>query len=467
MNSIRRRLTLGLLALFLLIAGCGLIALDLLLERRMRRNFDNTLRTRVQSLAAIPGARRNPMRPDYPDALKNDFGKEGLRYRYLDASGRTLAESAKPPPPVPEGLVAGDIARPALSDLKLEKDRTGRAAYAVFTPADDGHQHDRAHARMYLLVVEDRHELDEAVNRTLTLILTSGGLMAAAIAALVPAFIQRALRPLEDIARRAAEIDADALDARFPENGLPQELAGIAGKLNALLARLETSFERERRFSADVSHELRTPVAELKSLAECALKWPDMRGPRAMEDMLQVVAGMERLITAMLALAACENDVTPVKPETFAPGAMLAEVLKLFSVRVAARGLELRADIAGDLPVVADVALTKAILTNLAENAVTYAPEGSHIAVALCRDDGDVVLTIANPAPDLTSEDVAKLFDGFWRKDASRTGRHAGLGLTLARTFASAMGVGLTAALDGGQIVFEIRFPEARPVPAR
>jgi signal transduction histidine kinase len=83
------------------------------------------------------------------------------------------------------------------------------------------------------------------------------------------------LSPLNQLANQAASITADSLATRFPTEIWPGELTPISSRLNDLLERLEQSFERERRFSADLAHELRTPIAELRSLAELALKWPE------------------------------------------------------------------------------------------------------------------------------------------------------------------------------------------------
>jgi len=76
--------------------------------------------------------------------------------------------------------------------------------------------------------------------------------------------------------------------------------------LNDLLERIGASFERERRFSADLAHELRTPLAELRSQAELALKWPDARATNADADTLAISLRMEHLVTRLLAIARAE-----------------------------------------------------------------------------------------------------------------------------------------------------------------
>ena len=93
-------------------------------------------------------------------------------------------------------------------------------------------------------------------------------------------------------------------------------------------------------------------------------------------------------------------------------------------------------------------------MANLFDNAVDYTPGGGEIRVARSAAGG---LHIANEAGSLRAEDVPRLFDRFWRKEAARTGgEHTGLGLNLARAFATAMGWRLTAALDSGRLVFTL-----------
>jgi two-component system sensor histidine kinase QseC len=104
--------------------------------------------------------------------------------------------------------------------------------------------------------------------------------------------------------------------------------------------------------------------------------------------------------------------------------------------------------------VTADPILLRSILANLFDNAVDYSPTGGEIEVTPSAAGG---LQVANPAGSLVPEDVPRLFDRFWRKEAARTGgEHAGLGLNLACAFASAMAWRLTAALESGRLVFTL-----------
>jgi two-component system sensor histidine kinase QseC len=160
-----------------------------------------------------------------------------------------------------------------------------------------------------LVVASDRAHLDEGLWRFPGWLLAGGGLLAGLTLWLVPGVLWHGLRPLERLGEQAGRIDSSALGegARFPVDGLPVELQSIARRLNDLLGRLGESLARERRFSANLAHELRTPLAELRSLAECAIKWPDARDSAMDHEVLAIARHMETLATHLLTLARGEQ----------------------------------------------------------------------------------------------------------------------------------------------------------------
>ena len=134
------------------------------------------------------------------------------------------------------------------------------------------------------------------------------------------------------------------------------------------------------------------------------------------------------------------------------------------AARAAERGLRVEFALGGKIAGHADPVLLRSILGNLFDNAVDYTPPGGAIAVALTANAGRAELSVSNPAGALTAEDVARLFERFWRKEAARSGsgHHAGLGLPLARSFAESMEWTLTAALEAeGRLVFRLAGPGA------
>ena len=339
---------------------------------------------------------------------------------------------------------------------------TGRAGRAIGFKFEPKGGIPGGEGRSYAIVVaSDRDALDENLWGLVSLVGGFGALLIIATLVAVPGALRRGLRSVETLADQAMHIDAGSLSRRFPVAELPAELQPIALRLNDLLSRLESSFERERQFSADLAHELRTPIAELRSMAECALKWPQVRDAATDRETLAIAQQMERLVGYILALARAEDgELRPVL-QPVRVGEFVRDVWRPFATTATGRDLRVAFAVAdGDIQV--DPAMLRSVLTNLFDNAVDYAPSGSVIQVRVSSGEHRVAIAVANAAPDLHGADTAKLFDRFWRKEAARSGgKHVGLGLSLARAFAVAMGWSLSAEIQAGQITFEASGPAA------
>jgi two-component system sensor histidine kinase QseC len=319
------------------------------------------------------------------------------------------------------------------------------------------------------MLARDRRDLDASLARISGALAGAGLLLLLAAALVVTASLRRGLQPLAALADRASRIDAGSLGSRFPEAGLPDELRGISRRLNDLLGRLGASFQRERRFSADVAHELRTPIAELRALAEVALRAPQGHEPEAgsYRDVLDVAVQMERVVGNLLALARCDAGRQDVKLETLDLGAVARDAWRPFQAGASARGLT----VSFDLPpavVDGDRALLGAIFTNLYSNAVDHAPAGGALDCALHLSPGGAELAVENTCAGVTGEDLPHLFEPFWRKDAARSDReHSGLGLALVAAYAKLIGAKVEATLpspDRFRIVLRVARPPAAAV---
>jgi signal transduction histidine kinase len=246
--------------------------------------------------------------------------------------------------------------------------------------------------------------------------------------------------------QQAARFDAASLAARFPTEGLPGELAPISARLNELLARLEDPFERERRFSSDAAHEFRTPVAELRSLAELAIKLPDARAANADHETLAIALHLEAMLTHLLALARGDRDGLSAQRDRVALRPLMQEVCEQFKAKAAARQLTLVCRGPSLAAAHTDPTLLRSILTNLVDNAVAYAPPGGSVEVEARADDTGFTLRVMNTVENLEELDLSHLFERFWRKDEARSpDGHTGLGLSVARVFAQAIGCELNA----------------------
>jgi two-component system sensor histidine kinase QseC len=313
------------------------------------------------------------------------------------------------------------------------------------------------------MVASDCSGLEEDLWQLVAIAAVSGVVLLGATLWLIPRLLREGLAPLERLGERAAAINSDSLDTRFSVTGLPAELQPIASRLNDLLGRIEESFERERRFSSDLAHELRTPLAELRSLVECSLQWPETRDPAEPREILAISGQMEGIVAHLLALARGEAGQLPVKVEELSLDRAVGERWSRLAEGAAARGLTADLDLTPTW-VSADPTLLRSIIDNVLENAVAYSARPAVLRISVGTREGRGFFAAQNPAPNLAPADLPRLFERFWRKEAARSdGQHVGLGLPLARVFAQAMGWTLTAALSG---VDALMITLAPPAPA-
>ncbi len=453
MKSLRRQLTRELLLALALLLGAALLLIYGVMWVQLNRAFNSALEARALGISALVEQENGRVQVDFSEKLLRGFNIERARryFELRDTRGALIARSPSlqgnrmNPPPGPA------TETPVYWDLTLPNGRDGRAVRFLFRPKSASEHPASGPAMAELIVAVDREDLDEDLGGLFFAVAGCGGLIFLVVLFVVPRVLRRGLAPVDRLGEQVMRIDAGSLSGRLEADSLPGELQPITGRLNDLLARLETSFERERRFSADLAHELRTPLAELRSLAECALKWPESRDPATDRDTLAIALQMEALVTRLLTLARGERGQLAVRLEAVELAPFVAATWQPFAARAAARGLRLQLAVAPGATA-ADPVLLRSILANLFDNAVDYTPAGGEITVVSDAAGG---LRLANPAGDLTAEDAARLFDRFWRKEAARTGgEHAGLGLSLARSFAAAMGWRLSAAIEAGQLVF-------------
>ncbi|MEM8954563.1 MAG: ATP-binding protein [Verrucomicrobiota bacterium] len=309
-------------------------------------------------------------------------------------------------------------------------------------------------------VAFDLVEVEQTLSKVLGGILLTGLATAGASAFLVIATLRRGLRPLQHLGDEVSAIDAANLKQRFSTEAMPRELLPIANRLNNLLARLETSFEKERRFSSDIAHELRTPIAEIRMIAEVALQWPEEQAPEKYNDIVEVAGRMEAMTETLLALARWEQGGAKLRGDDVPMAELTTECWEPWQARALERSLEVEIGVSDTLRMHADRDMLRHILGNLISNAVEYAPEKGSVVIGTVKgDDGKYVgVSVANSVDNISQEDVGNLFDRFWRRDPSREseGGHSGLGLSLAKACAEALRLDLSAFIDGPRIRFDL-----------
>ena len=278
----------------------------------------------------------------------------------------------------------------------------------------------------------------------------------------------RALRPLRDAEATAAAIASGDWSRRVTEGPPGTEAGSLARSLNAMLDQLAASFEaqraiedRLRAFLSDASHELRTPLASIRGYAELQ-RLDGAVDPRETGARIEANAvRMGALVEDLLTLARYDESGAVAGAERVDLAGLLEEAAN--DVRAQAPDREVTVD-AVTAVVLGSPRHLRQVIANACANAVTHTPAGSPIELSAAVDDGEATVTIRDHGPGIAPEDRERVFERFYRPDASRareTGG-SGLGLAIVASIVAAHGGTVAAtAPDGGGAAIVIRLPLA------
>ena len=246
----------------------------------------------------------------------------------------------------------------------------------------------------------------------------------------------RALAPVEEIRAEVASVSSRDMARRVAVPPGRDVVARLASTMNAMLARLERSAERQRRFTSDASHELKSPLASLQVQAEVSLAHPETTDWQQVAGaMLDDLRRLEHLANDLLALARADEGALAagvLEPVDLA-GAAMAEAERIAPGAATRPGGAVSVDTSGVRAgqVMADVSAVQRVLRNLADNALRHA--SSQISFGVRSDgEGEVVLEIADDGPGIRPEDRERVFERFTRLDEARAAGTGGSGLGLA-----------------------------------
>lgn len=287
---------------------------------------------------------------------------------------------------------------------------------------------ERADGKLTVLAGVSVSEATEAADSLARYLLLGVPLLILVVGGTTWYVVGRALAPVEQIRRGADEITSSALHRRLPQPDRLDEIGRLAQTMNRMLARLDDSQQRQRRFVSDAAHELRSPVASIKQNAEVAKSYPaHLRAEELTDIVLAESARLENLVTALLSLAHLDEIVSASAGKQVDLDDLVLEqarrLRQVTSLRIDTSGVS-AGRVRGDESALAQV------LRNLVDNAERHTR--TMISLAL-REAGDSVLLIVDDdGPGIPAIERERVFERFVRLDEARSQDAGGSGLGLA-----------------------------------
>jgi len=243
----------------------------------------------------------------------------------------------------------------------------------------------------------------------------------------------RAIRPVEEVASAAEAVNAHTLKSRLPELDTHDALGRLVRVFNQMLARLDAAFEGQRRFTSRAAHELRTPLTILKGEAQVALGRRRTIGEyeSLLRSSLEEIDKLVEIIDDLLLLARYEGGEADIPREAVALHQVVRSVAE--QLRPIARHKEIELSVeAEECYVEGEARALERMVCKLMENAVFYTPRGGRVRACLARADGQTTLAVEDTGIGIAPEELAHIFDRFFRAPAAREMRPEGSGIGLA-----------------------------------
>lgn len=279
-----------------------------------------------------------------------------------------------------------------------------------------------------------------------------------------PLLVGRGLRPLRSLSDAVSRVSEK--DFRLPHDGqgMPRELTAIHGRLTQTLEMLRRAFAREKQAVADISHELRTPIASLQATLDVAVRKP--RTPEqyraTLEECRLINKQLGQLVERIMTLASLDSGNDRTELVRIDAAEVVAGCAAVIRPLAGAHGQTLDVKVDSPLELDTDPDKLREVLMNLLHNAVEYNRTDGSVEVGGRRENGHVLFEVRDTGIGMTTEVRERIFERFYRADASRhaTGVHAGLGLAIVKEYVHRLGGTIDVSSEAGQgSCFRLTFP--------
>jgi two-component system, OmpR family, sensor kinase len=446
---IRARLTAAFALAMVLVLAAAAVFVYVRLEANLDETIDTGLRSRADELVATV-ERSGPQLGGEGAARLTEPEESFSQVLTTDATVVATTGGARAP-----ALTRSEAAKASTEGTFRERPVPGiegTARLLVRRVDEDG--------RRYVVVAgSSLQDRKESLSGVVTSFLIYGAVAVLLASGIGYALAAAGLGPVEAMRRRAERVSLERGGERLPLPDAHDEVRRLGETLNDMLARLEASFERERRFVADASHELRTPLAVLKTDLETAQRTggrdPDTR--ESLASATDEVDHLAQLADDLLLIARAGEGRLPVRRERVQVHELLEQARQRFTDRARGQGREIRVQADGALQADLDPLRARQALGNLVDNALRHG-EGD-VELSARERDGEVEIDVSDEGAGFPAELEERAFERFARGETTRTRGGSGLGLAIVSAIAEAHQGTATIVRNGSRTTVRLRLP--------
>jgi signal transduction histidine kinase len=448
----RSRLT---LALSLMAAGAIIVlgmAVYALIKREMIHQLDHALEDKLRFFSAFcrqkDGMIGFSMSKTYFERIRDTSDPEFFQYRFQN--GKNIRRSAS--------LRGGDLPVIGLGEGRLEFTNVsligghqGRCGGISFYPETANES--EVPKLINVVVAHDGDRIWDALEHVKSRIITVGGFALFVLGLITWWIIRAGMYPLRSLTRQIESMPVGESGDRFLLSQPTAEIQPVVERLNQMMQRVEDAIHSERQFTANAAHELRNPIAGISAQLEVALLDEGLSEDtrESVQMALDVGTSLQRTVENLLQLARLESESEVIEEEPVDVSRLLRRAWKTVFEAAEAKQLELTWEVDEELePFMTSHELLHVAVTNLFGNAVEYTDKGKQVKVVAISGKDTLEIQVFNTVRDVSEDDVRRMFDRFWRSSGQNqtdSQGHSGIGLSLCRRIAKALGGAISAEL--------------------
>lgn len=462
-SSIKRNLVNSISILFGVIIFAVYLSIDLSLDGWVEQQFDRALVNKANYLKSLVKVSGDTLAfDDTMMASQQDDGD--THYYQLWFKDKTIKRSQTLVgyPNVDLLKLSLPLNTSQLLDVQLPNGEEGRASISYFLPESEQLLSEHEHPA-YLTLYQSGDSFENMLILVDILLIVSFFVSIFVMRYIAIRIVDKGLKPLEYLNEEIKKIDLGQKQTmEIPEP--PQrveEIEPIREELNAFIKANQVFLQNEKRLTGDIAHELKTPIAEIMSLSEVYIRYPnDARiSETYKQDMLKIAHRMKKIVDNLLLLQRTSSSLIQIEKEEVDINDLIQDIVNELAFKFDSIESRVHIELTDDM-ILADHFSMHTMLVNLLDNALFYSPEGSIVQIMLKEQGEDLQLTISNEVVvALSTEDREHILDPMYQADQSRTSNDRyGLGLSIVNNLCRLNGYELSIDhSNSNQIEFTIR----------